>query len=89
MVNRLNQFIANYIHTNQTNLIPNRNLVDKICKTLNSINYCKAKLNTMNILALDIDKLEVQYLTTLLQCMGFGEKFSKVFKLFMCQPRPK
>lgn len=45
LVNRLNQFISDYIYPDQTGFIPSRNITDNIRKTLNifstkSITFC-------------------------------------------------
>lgn len=40
MAKRLNRFIADYVHLNQTGFIPGRHMSDNIRTSLNVIHYC-------------------------------------------------
>lgn len=76
---RLNNFITNYIHPDQTGFMPKRNISDNIRKTLSLIHYAEYHQLPVLVQSLDItkafDKLESSYLFQLLRVMGFGSGF--------------
>lgn len=84
LVNRLNQFIPNYIHSDQTGFIPKRNISENIGKTLNVLSPPKIHNIQLLLQSLDVEKafdsLEPQYLLSLLRLMGFRHNFLKILQ---------
>lgn len=56
LVKRLNTFITQYIHPDQTGFMPSRHINDNIRRSLNVINFCKGHKLPAMILSLDTEK---------------------------------
>lgn len=90
MAKRLNRFVAEYEHVNQTGFIPGRHISDNIRLSLNVINYCSLKKIPALVVALDaekaFDRLESGYLQVLLQHMNFGPAFRQAIAALYDKP---
>ncbi|XP_015267376.1 PREDICTED: neuronal acetylcholine receptor subunit alpha-9 [Gekko japonicus] len=84
MANRLKTFITNYISPDQTGFIPGRQITDNIRRTLDIIIHQRTARKETLLLALDFEKafdsVEIPYIMSLLQKMGFGTNFLRVIK---------
>lgn len=86
LATRLNNFITDYIHSDQTGFMPKRNISDNIRKTLSLIYHSEYHHLPVLVQSLDItkafDKLESSFLHHLLGVMDFGEGFLKLLRSF-------
>lgn len=91
LTSRLNTLIHHYIHINQTNFIPGREISDNTRKTLDLIQHCKQlKLQDTCLLSLDVEKafnrVEPLFLQEVQSDMNFGVTFcilsTPVLRLF-------
>lgn len=56
MAKRLNMFIADYVHVNQSGFIPGRHISDNIRTTLDVVHYGRLKKLKVVMAALDAEK---------------------------------
>lgn len=90
LAKRLNKFIAEYVHPDQSGFIPTRQITDNIRRSLNVINFCKGHKLKAVILGLDakkaFDRVETSYLQILLSEMNFGPCFLAAIKALYAGP---
>lgn len=90
MAKRLNRFVAEYVHLNQTSFIPGTHISNNIRTMLNVIHHCKHKRILALIVALDaekaFDRLEPAYLQVLLKFMNFGPAFLQAISALYDKP---
>lgn len=90
MAKRLNRFVAEYVHLNQTSFIPGTHISNNIRTMLNVIHHCKHKRILALIVALDaekaFDRLEPAYLQVLLKFMNFGLAFLQAISALYDKP---
>lgn len=82
IVNHLKKIITNYISKDLMDFIPKCTISDNIWRTLDLILYHKNQPYESIVLVLDIEKafdiIEPRFMTSLLEEMGFGNKFLTV-----------
>lgn len=91
LAKRLNTFITQYIHSDQTGFMPSWHMTDNICRSLNIIHFCKSHKLPAMVLSLDaekaFDRVETSYLRELLQTMNFGPGFLNAMKVLYTDPK--
>lgn len=84
LANKIKLIIYHYVHIDQTRFILGRDIADNIRRTLNAILLGRRMALISILIALDIEKafdtVDVPYMTTLLETMGFGEKFLSIIR---------
>lgn len=92
LANRLKVIVPSYIHPDQTDFIPGRDISDNIRRTLDVILLGRRPSQTQPsvIAALDIEKafdtVEPAYMVHLLWSMGFGPTFLRTIESFILPP---
>lgn len=90
LAKRLNAFITQYIHPDQTRFMPSCHMYDSIRRSLNVIHFCKTSRLSAAILSLDaekaFDRVETGYFQELLRAMDFGPGFLNAIQALYTEP---
>lgn len=83
LANRIKRVVRQYVHEDQTGLIPGRDIEANIQRTLNAIVWGRKAEIPSVLVAVDIEKafdtVEVPYMTALLENMALGKNSSGSF----------
>lgn len=90
LAKRLNSFIAEYMHPDQSGFIYEQEKSWIILVSLNIFNYCKVESISVVILGLDAEKafdfMETSYIQVLLQEINFDPNFLMAIKVLYAKP---
>lgn len=88
---RLNKYIAEIVHPDQTGFIPGRYSGNNVRRLLNVMSSVSTKNSEAMVLSLDaekaFDRLSWKYLFQTLKRYGFGEKFITWIRILYFEPR--
>lgn len=88
---RLNKIVPEYVHRDQGGFIPGKNILDNVYRTLEVIHHCKTQgADSALLLSLDMekafDRVEHEYILSLLHRMNFGPYFTTAIRALYTTP---
>lgn len=88
---RLNKIVPEYVHRDQAGFIPGRDILDNVYRTLEVIHHCKSQeADPALLLSLDVekafDRVEHEYILSLLYRMNFGPYFTNAIRALYTSP---